>query len=53
MIGDTVYDMKMAKAAGTRAVGVDWGYHHPRELIEAGAEKVAEAPNELMEYLLT
>lgn len=53
MIGDTAYDMKMAKAAGTRAVGVDWGYHHPRELIEAGAEKVAEAPNELLEYLLT
>lgn len=52
MIGDTAYDMKMAKAAGTRAVGVDWGYHHPRELTEAGAEKVVAAPGELAEYLL-
>ncbi|RJY09072.1 HAD-IA family hydrolase [Aurantiacibacter aquimixticola] len=42
MIGDTVYDMQMASAAGTRAVGVDWGYHERGELIEAGASGVAE-----------
>lgn len=27
MIGDTQYDMEMAKAAGVYAIGVDWGYH--------------------------
>ena len=27
MIGDTSYDMAMARAAGARAVGVAWGYH--------------------------
>ena len=27
MIGDTGYDMDMARAAGVRAVGVGWGYH--------------------------
>ncbi|SFG05079.1 phosphoglycolate phosphatase [Novosphingobium sp. CF614] len=52
MIGDTAYDMQMAVSAGTRAVGVDWGYHHPRELAAAGAEAVVETPGELLEYLL-
>lgn len=32
MIGDTVYDLQMAKAAGVAAVGVDWGYHAARDL---------------------
>lgn len=27
MIGDTSYDMEMAKAAGVPAIGVSWGYH--------------------------
>lgn len=52
MIGDTAYDMQMAKAAGTRAVGVDWGYHRPRELTAAGAEIVVETPAELLGHLL-
>lgn len=52
MIGDTVYDMEMARSAGVRAIGVDWGYHHPRELTSAGAEKVVETPEELLEYML-
>ncbi|CCA92774.1 HAD-IA family hydrolase [Novosphingobium sp. PP1Y] len=52
MIGDTGYDMQMARSARTRAVGVDWGYHHPEELKAAGAEWVAETPAELLAYLL-
>lgn len=52
MLGDTAYDMLMAGSAGVRAVGVDWGYHHPEELKQAGAEWVAESPAELGEYLL-
>ncbi|MDE8652630.1 HAD-IA family hydrolase [Novosphingobium album (ex Liu et al. 2023)] len=51
MIGDTAYDMRMAQDAGVRGIGVDWGYHHPRELAEAGAEFVAETPGELGDYL--
>ncbi|WP_151975530.1 HAD-IA family hydrolase [Erythrobacter sp. EC-HK427] len=42
MIGDTVFDIDMAKAAGTRAIGVAWGYHEPAELLHAGAEAVAQ-----------
>ncbi|MCB2075046.1 MAG: HAD-IA family hydrolase [Novosphingobium sp.] len=52
MIGDTAFDMQMACDAGVRAIGVDWGYHHPQELVAAGAEFVAETPAELGEYLL-
>ena len=52
MIGDTAYDMAMARSAGVRAVGVDWGYHEPGELLEAGAEWVASSPAELGDYLL-
>lgn len=42
MIGDTSFDMAMARAAGTRAIGVGWGYHPPEELEAAGAEIVVE-----------
>lgn len=41
MIGDTVFDMQMAVAAGVRAIGVSWGYHEEAELIGAGAVAVA------------
>lgn len=42
MIGDTSFDMLMARAAGVPAIGVSWGYHAVEALIEAGALKVAE-----------
>ena len=42
MIGDTVYDMQMAGAAGVRGIGVDWGYHEGEELRAAGAIGVAQ-----------
>lgn len=51
MIGDTVYDMQMAAAAGTRAIGVSWGYHEPAELLDAGAFAVAGEPAELENLL--
>ena len=43
MIGDTSYDMQMARGAGARAVGVGWGYHTAEELLAAGAELVADS----------
>lgn len=42
MIGDTSYDMEMARAAGCRRLGVAWGYHSRGELLEAGAERVID-----------
>ncbi|MBR9650823.1 HAD-IA family hydrolase [Thalassovita aquimarina] len=32
IIGDTSFDMQMARAAGVRALGVGWGYHRPEDL---------------------
>ena len=51
MIGDTQYDIAMARAAGVRALGVDWGYHTAQELFEAGADAVAANPAHLLELL--
>lgn len=51
MIGDTAYDIEMARAVGCRALGVAWGYHAPEELIAAGAEAVAGTAKELGEIL--
>lgn len=40
MVGDTTFDMAMALAAGTGALGVGWGYHSVDELQRAGAHSV-------------
>ncbi len=32
MVGDTEFDMQMARAAGVHALGVTWGYHPPERL---------------------
>lgn len=51
MIGDTVYDIHMAVAAGCRSVGVSWGYHPIDELRAAGADAIAETMDELAAIL--
>ena len=40
VVGDTEFDMAMARAAGVRAVGVDWGYHSTERLLRGGAERI-------------
>ncbi len=40
MIGDTEFDMAMARSAGTRSIGVSWGYHDTARL--AGADVVID-----------
>ncbi len=52
MVGDTSYDIEMAGNAGTRAVGVAWGYHPPAELISAGADCVIAGFAELLPALV-
>ena len=44
MIGDTTYDMMMARSAGALALGVSWGYHDPSELLAAGAHDIMVEP---------
>lgn len=42
MIGDTSFDMEMAVAAGTRGIGVTWGYHDRDRLQAGGAATVID-----------
>ena len=51
MIGDTSFDIEMARAAGVGAVGVAWGNHAASELERAGAHTIANDFNELEEQL--
>ncbi|HEY0832974.1 MAG TPA: HAD-IA family hydrolase [Azospirillum sp.] len=43
MIGDTTYDMQMARNARIAALGVSWGYHAVAELRAAGADRIVDA----------
>jgi phosphoglycolate phosphatase len=51
MIGDTTFDIEMARNAGVIAIGVSWGYHEVEELQLAGAAKVIDSFDELAETL--
>jgi len=51
-VGDTTFDVRMARDAGARAIGVAWGYHPPEELAAAGAERILESFTELPPLLL-
>ena len=51
MIGDTVYDVKMAVNAAVKPIGVNWGYHDASELKRAGAETILEDCNNLLTVL--
>lgn len=53
MIGDTLMDMAMAKNAGTKAVGVLWGYHDEDTLRKHGADHVVQTPQKLHETINT
>lgn len=48
MIGDTSFDMMLARNAGCRAIGVSWGYHDGPELQEHGAERIIDHFDELI-----
>jgi phosphoglycolate phosphatase len=51
VVGDTSFDMAMARAAGATGIGAGWGYHEPQELIEAGAVAVAKQPIDVLSLI--
>lgn len=51
VIGDTSYDIIMARSVGARAIGVAWGYHAASELHAAGAHVIARHPSEILALL--
>jgi phosphoglycolate phosphatase len=50
-VGDTTYDMEMARAARVQSIGVGWGYHGAKQLSAAGADRLAASVEELRGYL--
>jgi phosphoglycolate phosphatase len=48
MIGDTGFDMSMARSAGVHAIGVTWGYHDHSQLVTEGAERIVDTFDELL-----
>lgn len=52
MVGDRHYDMEGAKAAGTTAVGILFGYGTEEELCRAGADVICEQVVDLRGFLL-
>ena len=40
MIGDTRFDMEMARNAGVHAMGVSWGFHTEAEIRDGGAHEL-------------
>jgi phosphoglycolate phosphatase len=51
MIGDSSYDMEMARAAGAMPIGVSWGFQPVAALREAGAARIVDTYLELQGVL--
>lgn len=51
MIGDTTFDVLMARNAGAAAIGVSWGVHSREDLTAAGASRIAEAFDDLPSFV--
>jgi phosphoglycolate phosphatase len=50
-VGDSGVDMRTARAAGMRALGVTWGFRERDELLAEGADALIEAPHELLAFV--
>ncbi|TLS65725.1 HAD-IIIA family hydrolase [Mariprofundus erugo] len=50
VVGDAVFDMQMARAAGVRAIGVSFGASSEEGLLHSGADGVVHAFARLLEY---
>lgn len=51
MIGDRRFDIEGARANGVRPIGVAWGFGSREELVEAGADTIADDPMQLQALL--
>ena len=51
MVGDSAVDIQTARNAGIKSVGVSWGFRSREELVENGADYIADNATELLEIL--
>jgi len=47
LIGDTPTDVQTAQNAGTQMLGVTWGFRTREDLLEAGATRIVDSPQEV------
>ena len=52
MVGDREHDVIGAKAVGVPCLGALWGYGSREELTKAGADALAETPEQMAEWIL-
>lgn len=50
-VGDSETDIRTAANAGIRCIACQWGFRSKGELLEAGADVLAEQPGQLLEIL--
>ena len=50
-IGDSDVDMHTANAAGFRSLGAAWGFRGREELAAAGAQAIAESPEDALHFI--
>ena len=51
LIGDTSFDMIMARNAGIARIGVTWGYHPTDALRAAGAQAIADDFGDVLRWI--
>ena len=50
LVGDACFDIRMAKAAGVRALGVAFGADNEQLLLDEGAESVVRKFEDLLDF---
>ncbi len=51
MIGDTNIDIKTGKNAGMKTIGCLWGFRTLEELADAGADFIADKPEDIVKFI--
>jgi phosphoglycolate phosphatase len=50
-VGDSEVDIATGHNAGVKSVGVEWGFRDRQVLVDAGAEYIISAPDQLLQYI--
>lgn len=53
MVGDAIFDIQMGKAAGVKTIAVTWGSHDAKKLSAEKPDALAEAPQDILDYMYT
>jgi HAD superfamily hydrolase (TIGR01549 family) len=51
MVGDAIFDIQMGKAAGVKTIAVTWGSHDAKKLSADKPDALAEAPQDILDYI--